>query len=519
MKTKKLITILLTFFLCHTVVFADAVQNKKPSEQDESDLNLTDQERHTSQNYLHEGLIDKKVEEGCEKIGEGACDGRGKTEFMGVDSEMVKMIAQAYTMVMGLVGGTGDMKLKEPNAEGEETATDYCKYIPMVTETMGMFMQKSEQQNLGNVPESQESAQADLLYKAARSHETRAKTAQIQATGFTATTACYVYYATMGGVVTDWKLWAKMAASGLLAWFYWEESDAQKKHAKDVREIADNLPGKGECNPVTDTDCFCSHEESKKDATNYQQYCIPNLHNNKVADTSYEVPCVDANTSVDAKCTCISQDSCFDKKYFSDINMPGFGEFLKTPAAKDFASMTRGELKSGRLSGIGAKKGARSNRLLKDALKKLGPPSGLNPLGSTQQGGFDAIAKTGFPKPLAHLIAGSKSGPKFRSNFNRFRGRYAKRPSSKSKYRRSNVMRFSKASGLNLNRRKKGGSSNPYAGLLRGKRRKGKAKGSKVLHYKKAMKAADINKDTSRSIFEVISRRYLQSGRNRLGID
>ena len=50
-----------------------------------------------------------------------------------------------------------------------------------------------------------------------------------------------------------------------------------KLYAKEVQKIIDELPEKkGDCNPHTDTMCFCNEPTSQaQDPTNFMRYCVP----------------------------------------------------------------------------------------------------------------------------------------------------------------------------------------------------------------------------------------------------
>jgi hypothetical protein len=94
------------------------------------EYDLTDKDRFESQVFVHDGLNNRQIQEECEKLKDSrACQGRGGTKFLGIDSGMVQAVSKVYSMfgaVMGASGGGGFSAPKaEAPAEGAtETATE-----------------------------------------------------------------------------------------------------------------------------------------------------------------------------------------------------------------------------------------------------------------------------------------------------------------------------------------------------------------------------------------------------------
>lgn len=240
---------------------------------------LTDSEKQISENYVHEGLQQRTVDELC-KGNEDSCRGSEvKTKFLGVNGNLIKAIAKAYTTVIGMTDiGKLTKKSDAPKvdpkaktevkpaettkeAEKKEDQTDYCKYIAVATEVVALFQQTTTQKNLSNIPTNQETAQKDSLYKASRSHDARADNAAMQRNGWGATTLCYGVLATQVQINTSYLI--KLGAAGLLTWFYETDRKQNDDAAKLTKSIADKLPGKGYCNPATQRDCYCVQPEQK----------------------------------------------------------------------------------------------------------------------------------------------------------------------------------------------------------------------------------------------------------------
>lgn len=486
-------------------------------EKEAGDYDLTDQERWESQTYYHEGKAVREMNEACEKLKDpNACQGRGKTKFMGIDSEIVKMIAKIYSMFGGMMsmGGGSGMDFKgAKGADGKhgESKKDYCSMIPMAGEMVAMFAQQMETQQLNSQPTSQETPQKELLYRAARSHKAREKSAKIQGTVWTATVACYAGYMAMGGISIDWKVIAKAAGAGFLAFFWNNEAKQQAKYAAEVQAIADQLPGVGDCNPHTQRNCYCTQPETQYDP----QYCLPQIHKKAIANNSYAVPCVDANTKVDTTCQCVDTNSCFDQEFFSDLKVPGLVQFAKSSAGKDFRNLTRGELTNGKLAA-----GTNSNAATRKLLGDLAAKNKENPeLSRADLATADAFEKYGLPKSLARLVAsqrttaaGRKKAEGINANFEQSRGNYAKARSSGAK-----TLTFSGGLGkIGTKTNKRPDYKNMF-----NKYKKGKGKvSSKTLKFaQKAEQQAQITKNKDKPIFEIISRRYQVSGWRRLEIE
>lgn len=525
------------------------------SVKDKADYDLTDQQRYQSQTYIHEGLSQREMQDKCSKLDDpAACRGMGKTKFMGVDSNIIQMVSKVYSMfsgVMGMQGGgnfkaapkkksndpsrTRDAKPEAPKT-GNDTPKpeadsskagdasqekdggekkDYCQFIPAAGEMVGMTMQTLGQQQIA-LSQTKETPQKATLYKASRSHRTRAQTAKIQGYTWGATTACYAAYIASGEIVVDWKVIAKAGGAAFLTAFWFNESKSQNHYADEVQAIADELPGKGDCNPYTEKNCYCSQPETQYDTAN----CMDIL-NKKIADkSSYSVPCVNKDLKADAKCTCVGQKNCFDSKFFSDLNGTGMASFGNSSAGKTFKNLTNGVLTNGKLSSAGASTSANARRLLKDLASKV---DNIPSLSKAQRAQAKALASYGVPRSVASLIANQKPNS---FGKNKVASLTSGQVSPIKGLNRGNgrgsagaVLRFNSTKS-NFGSRKRS-SSSPYSSLLNKFKHKGSKGGnSKVLKFaRKAEREAQITKNKDRPIFEIISRRYQVSGWRRLEIE
>lgn len=488
------------------------------------DMDLTDQDRHTSQNYVHEWLSHRQMEEECAKLDDPmACRGAGKTEFMGIDSRMIEIVGKAFTAVVGSMdamgGGAQTQGADGASGEGGSGSQMPCQYIAIGTEAAGTLMQTMAQNDITGRLEG-DTNQKNLLYGASSSHEQRAKTAQFQGVGYGATAGCFAFNTvsqpTPGNVL-------KAAASGFLAAFYLTEAKRQQKHADDVRAIADDLPGKGDCNPITDKLCYCAQPETKNDP----DHCMDYLHDKKVADASYRVPCIDGEANADMKCTCVGEDSCFDKKYFTDLDFPGFQDFMDNGFGSEFKTMSAGEFRNGNLNQTAQANAAKANRLNREISRLSEEQAAANgtPLTKSQKEQVKLAQEMGIPKPLATLLAQQPVTPAVRSNIAKLKkgglgktsraGRYAAR----SKRSKNNVMSFKGGKGLNSKKSRGSTATSRYG--KKGKRKPASGSGN-TMSFKMAeaaSKAAQINKKSDTFIFEIISRRYQASAWRRLDLE
>lgn len=556
----KAIIIIFTSLLTFSAL-GQAVSNSQS--QDSNSMNITDQERHESQNYVHEGLAKRQADEECAKLDDpSVCQGReAKSKFMGMDSNTVKMVAKAYSMVIGFadIGSFKKYKDTKPKTEGtkgtdktnsatppkdppkevaktdqsaeakdnaaadktgEERETeeqkDYCKYIPLVGEQLASFSQSSSQEDIYKQVEDKSQQQKNMLRKAARSHAERAKNSKTQMTWWGLGAACYSYYvatAFFGNTAHTWSLWLKWGASVFMTMFYKQYSEDQQKYADEVNRIADGLTGRGGCNAITEKDCYCAQPE-----TMYDPRCLPQMKPRKVADGYYQVPCTDSNLKVDAKCTCIDSNSCFDQEFMNTLNLPGAANFINSREGSAFRNLTRGAAPKDTFSSATGLNVAKQKSLLGDFLSKNGPPS-IPSLNSSQKAEADSLKGYGLPSPLRSLLASKRAD---KASLNKIAG--LSKGTSMSPYvanyrggSGSKVLSFGGGSGFSPIKAKASKGSNHFDLLNKFGKKKTTKQSGEVLNFReKATRQAQINKNSERPIFEIISRRYQVSGWKRL---
>ncbi|MCK6594280.1 MAG: hypothetical protein L6Q33_03700 [Bacteriovoracaceae bacterium] len=518
-------------------------------------MDLTDQEKQLSENFIHQGKANRIVDEQCNSSDENKaiCAGRsGKHKFMGMDPAMVQMVSKAYAMIgaMGDVGelSKGDGKgLKgmfekkaetpavqnnntpakqdtgeaKPAANGEENkkASDYCKYIPTATETIAQFQQMSAQQTMSELPQNQDTAQRDAFEKSAKAHDERAKQSQMQAVGWYGGAACYAARMATGGIAVDWASGLKLGAATLLGTFYQNEVGAHKEYAAKVREISAKLPGKGDCNPITDRLCYCSEPSTENDP----QYCLKEMHKKAIAKNSVRTSCINDQMKSDPQCKCETSDTCFDKLILTENGVElGLSQGFANSPFKGVRDLVRGELKGGTLSSESYSAAmAAAKKALQDIASKLPEDNSPPPTGDKKKV-MDELIKRGFPALIAKQMALAPMPPGGEKYASKFQGGALANINAAAinATKGSNVLEFGGGNGLGTQGAKaQGEEKNDFDLSKFASNNKGKTPNAKVLSFlEKAQNQATIAKK-DQAIFEIISNRYQLSGRKRLEVE
>lgn len=495
-------------------------------------LNLTDQEKQLSENFIHQGKANRIIEENCNKDTEtmSICAGRsGKHKFMGMDPAMVGMLGKAYAMIGGMTDLGESTKAKEAfstepavDEKGNpKKAKDYCKYIPTATETIAQFQQMAAQQTLNDLPTQSDTEQRAALEKASKSHNERSKQSQMQAVGWFGGAACYATMMATGGMTVDWTTGLKLGAATFLGSFYQSEVEAHKEYAQKVKNIANQLPGKGNCNPISDRLCYCSEPSTENDPT----YCLKEMHKKAIAKNSTRTSCVTNEMKADPQCKCELSDTCFDKYILTEagVELGLASGFANTPF-KGVRDLVRGELKGGNISNEAYSASmATAKKALQDIASKL-PDDGSAPPSGEKRGLYDNLIKRGIPPVLAskmistNVPGSDKYAAKFQGGALASISESALNKSGSAKT--NNVLDFSGGAGLKLG---SNGQVEDKDDLDLSKfgapKKNDKNQQGKVLSFleRASQKAAISTKD--QKIFDIISNRYQTSGRKRLEIE
>lgn len=529
--------------------------------------NLTDQEVQLKENYIHQGLANQIITQNCSGKDAAVCNGEAAShKFLGLDTNLVKAVAQAYALFGALAGDSmgkisskaevakkdaadaksasseAGAKTETPAKENTSTAdssenatdkksteeddkvTDYCKYIPTISEGVATATQMAKTKELsGDETGNGDTAQRDALLKAAKSHDSRAKMAQLQAAGWFGGAACYAVNAALpNGWAADRNLIIKLGAATLLGTFYQSEVGANKEYAEKTRKIADSLPGKGDCNPVTDNLCYCSQPTTENDPT----YCAKGLSKKAIAATSYRIACTDDHLKIDATCACEKTNTCFDTYLETQgegaLNLSGLA-YSSSPF-KAVRALARGELLG---STINTSSTDATSAIAKKGLRELSTKLDNNGnLTKDQKAMADAMATKGIPANVASLMAqGQTSKSALASAMAKISGSAnGVTLASAAPVRGSNIVDFSGGNGLGYKGAVKSGSNGAEEILAKLKPGQKAATNSKILEFAQkaegqARQNGQIRKENDTPLFEIISLRYQTSGRRLLEID
>lgn len=524
---------------------------------------LTDAEKVLSDEYVHKGRTDRIYREECAGDNLSICEGQEKfgDKTLGVDPQMMGMLAKAYAAIVGMSAGDfqkaipeakadvaqngGDQAVKadesvqqtdasaaEADADPEAAAeadkddgkvSDYCRYIPMGVELMAFMKQNMAQDHIMNMPSSSATAQKDSLLRAAKSHDERAKQAKIQFAGWGATSACYAAYGAAAGIQMDWKYAMKLGGSLLFTVYYKEEIDRHEGYADTVREIASKIPSKGDCNPVTDTLCYCSEESTKDDV----DFCLPQIrqrHINKLAE--FSTPCIDDKGQTDVACKCMDEGRCFDKRLESNLLGVGFSQ-LDMKGIRPAQELARGSLSSGSLNTARQTQSAINNRLKRGLGNELNQAASKIDAGS-EQGNIKLLSEKGLPGSLAKILATAPMSAaaqeklsEMQANQNSFGAGY-KFPAVARPAQSGSQLRRSGGSGLNA-KKEAPVENNQFNDIFnkfnQDDNQRETASDNVLTFAERASQQAQISKNQDKFLFDIISNRYRLSAWNRFEFD
>lgn len=539
MKIQKYLALFFTMLFFQTsVLYAYEVPKGNESAFDGTQ-NLTEQEEKDAKTYLHQGINQKEYDKICDPNDPAKFDActnldnsfaHGK-KFLGINlqdmEKIVPVVGKLYSMFGNMIKldkydkaskGTEGGKYHKADGEGftdkkseakKKEQQDYCAMAATAGELIATATQNLKQdqvqQNYEQNAQEKTSQQIDALAAVKEAQITRAKTSKMQAYTWGGTAACYgVMMAT--GTVINAKSIAKMAAAGLLATFYGFKTDAHKKRAESIQALIDKLPKAGDCNPHTNTSCFCSEETSLQiDPANYQKYCTPREYQDRFAKNP--VSCVDANKKVDHECKCLKTKSCISSAFTGPMAQLQFG----TNSAVDPLSYLR-NMEGGFDDGKLAADHARNMAFAKKVLNQLKPDElSKMVLNDEQKKLAETFANNGVPKIAAAMLATQPVSPKAGAatlglgSDGGLSGLYNKSGSAKA------ASYDSKSSRNSFGRKKSNSQAyNPFAKF--GKKEAKSNSAVQIEDYsslaEKAYADAQISKDTSRPIFDIITYRY-----------
>lgn len=529
---KRLICLHLALLMLTSALFAQTTESidssfAKPT-------NMTDKQMEDAKNFNHTGIKDRAYKEGCAKINDCKDD-------EGFPLEMI--IGKAYALIFGgMLGGMGGPTLtKKPTGDaagkatdgtakvGEQTAAkpgaaagkdakadkesqrDYCMYAAMAWETLGGMIQQGLQKKAEGSASGVGDVQLQSLISLKETHKARKTTASWQAGVYGAVSACYGAMA-FTGVQTDWKYWAKLGGAVALTGLYVKKAKKHDKASKKVQEVIDSLPKTGECNPWTNTSCFCKELTSKEYfPTEYQEVCV--LNNGNIETPKVALGCgtvVNNKVTYDKECKCKQTNSCMKTSLKAYNPKFDLSKNFMNQANAGFDLLGSGDFDQAKLDSYSTSAAALAS--------KLQPKKGSIPdvnLNAEQKKTADAMAAH-MPSNIAALAAasGRSANPS---------GIQEASSKTASVSKLSAEMKDKLGDALDVDYKVGGGfdsgsSDDPgfqIAGLPG--QESGNSGGTEVVSFaEQAISKADVSNAPETPIFDIISNRYRRSGWEKL---
>jgi len=506
---------------------------------------LTDEEYNLSKTYMHEGYLSREAQELCEGM-EDVCRGdQASFKFLGISNDMMKIVSRCYSTVVGSMSAAGLMSLEMPKPEGldddkgvSENASkttnnatdaaksaeakkitaeeakkqkeykdnqgkrkDFCSFIAVGTETVATTMETLSNQNINELPSSEASRQKDEIYKAAIAHEDRAKISLVQLSGWGATAACYAGMLATNFITINASYIVKQAASAFMVSYFAKEYEINRLAASKTRAIAARLSGQGDCNPITETVCYCAQPETMNDI----KYCAPSIKARMLSDANnYQITCLDNKMRGDPDCNCLLTNSCYDQTLDNMMSAlpPGFAKSNLAAIKKIY----RGELQGGSADAMIRQQSAAANRILAKYAHRLPSVGELDP--SLEQAANQVSQAFSVPLSASRYFAGQKDQSTGPNLFSRYSGGKGSSNYSGSD-NGSNVYWYGKKNNTHKNQKKDYlADINKQLKNMQAGPAQENADGDIIAFGRKAQAAAAINTNQKDDLFKIISRRY-----------
>ncbi|MEI8347357.1 MAG: hypothetical protein WCG27_07815, partial [Pseudomonadota bacterium] len=289
-----------------------------------------------------------------------------------------------------------------------------------------------------------------------------------------------------------------------------QEMKKNQEAAKITKAIAAKLPGKGDCNPVTDTVCYCAQLETQNDP----QYCLPTMKARKVAENSYQITCIDDRLKADTQCACLDSNTCYDKNINNLLEGVGFNSSFTKGAMTPANSIYRGVLTGAGTQGGSIQQAAMAQRVLDANKKNLPSVDGLST--GEEESAKKLSEHLGIPLEASRFFAAQKESPESNKFMSRFSGLGDGSASVRRNEDESNAIYFQGGSGLRAKEKEKKELS--FLDRLKTPKPEENVESGSVLSFaEKSSREAQISKDKNRSIFDLVSHRYrLLKANNRL---
>ncbi|HLT22971.1 MAG TPA: hypothetical protein VKZ84_05995 [Bacteriovoracaceae bacterium] len=304
--------------------------------------NLTDQQVTQSREFVHEGIKKEIIEEGCKDLKN--CQ---EPEEAGIEQIISKVYAASLPMIGQFKVGdkvstpkaeTSTAKPETPSTvtesasadnappsepantpknEKKEDGNDWCMVMAIGFEVASFALQNKTQNKASKTDAQIPDTQLRSLVNLRETHKARKKSATYQAAAYGSVTACYAAMIAMDKLSMNWQTGVKMGGAALLTTLYMKKAGKHDKLAGKVQKVIDALPKSGECNPWTQSACFCQEASSKEHyPAEYQEVCV--LNNGDFNTPKMAMGCAaqssDGRVTYDEQCRCKQTNSCLSSK-------------------------------------------------------------------------------------------------------------------------------------------------------------------------------------------------------------
>ncbi|MBP5296569.1 MAG: hypothetical protein J6Y94_04475 [Bacteriovoracaceae bacterium] len=319
--------------------------------------------------------------------------------------------------------------------------------------------------------------------------------------GWGATTACYAGMLATNFITINVAYIVKQVASAFMVSYFAKEYEVNSQAARKTREIAARLSGQGDCNPITETICYCAQPETMNDI----KYCAPSIKARMLSDANnYQITCLDSKMRSDPDCNCLSTNSCYDQTLENMMSAlpPGFAKSNLAAIKKIY----RGELQGGSAAATIRQQSAAANRLLAKYAHQLPSIGEMDP--SLEQAANQLSTALNVPLSASRYFAGQKDQAGGPSLYSRYQGGHGSvRPSGSDNG--SNVYWYGKKNNTSKNQKKDYlADINKQLKNIQQGQDQNTSDGDIIAFGRKAQAAAAINTNQQEDLFKIISRRY-----------
>ena len=492
--------------------------------------NLTDQQATEANEFVHTGRNARVIEEKCANL-TGVdlknCDINRVNESGAIIHPLLDdNIGKAYAMLFGGAGiltggGIGpSIKMEEQNATTgqKKTDTDYCMYLAMGYEALAGMIQTAQQQVITTQNQEIRDVQMQALVTLRDAHQARSDTSYFQAGVYGAVAGCYgVRMLGLGGAVdfSDPMIYVKSGGAILLSGLFFTKALKHADAVKKVQQIIDDIDSSENCNPFTQTNCFCTEPTSASAfPAQFQQVCVRN--GGDFTQPIKDLGCAaiaGSELSFDKECKCKQSNTCFKGQISSfNPNIDAGGNFTKSlNATFDLASS--GQFDRAKLNSLTTANTAFATKLRNKA--KLKGPLPSVALNAEQKKNAAELAKL-IPADLAALTAAQQpfspaGSPPLAGGTAAALAKLPEGARKKVAAAKIETSYESSGQGFASLDKKEAGFVMPTFGQA------AKKDSTEVLSFaEKAMSKADITNNKDTPIFDIITNRYRRSGWNKV---